>query len=144
MYLNCLQENYRFSFREDFNSFFKTSFRIIKFIYSEKTTKFCEIFILLLSYVVPVKSKEKILQNFVAFSEYINFTLSWCDVLTNKYCWKCFNKQILLKSFFSSSQENAQKSLESIAKHQIDNDTDIYLIVYFVSLMKLSLRLKVS
>ena len=37
-------------------------------------TKFCEIFLLLLSYVVPVKSKWKISQNFVAFSEYINFT----------------------------------------------------------------------
>ena len=48
---------------------------MVKFIYSEKATKFCEIFTLLLSYVVPVKSKVKILQNFVAFSEYINFTL---------------------------------------------------------------------
>ena len=45
----------------------------VKFIYSEKTTKFCEIFTLLLSYVVPVKSKVEILQNFVAFSEYMNF-----------------------------------------------------------------------
>ena len=45
-----------------------------RFIYSEKATKFCEIFTLLLSYVVPVKSKVKILQNFVAFSEYMNFT----------------------------------------------------------------------
>ena len=41
--------------------------------YSEKATKFCEIFTLLLSCVVPVKIKLKILQNFVAFSEYINF-----------------------------------------------------------------------
>ena len=46
----------------------------LKFIYSEKATKFCEIFNLILSYVVPVKSKVKILQNFVAFSENINFT----------------------------------------------------------------------
>ena len=44
-----------------------------KFIYSEKATKFCEISILLLSYVVPVKIKVDILQNFVAFSEYVNF-----------------------------------------------------------------------
>ena len=36
---------------------------IIKFIYSKKATKFCEIFPLLLSYVVPVESKVKILQN---------------------------------------------------------------------------------
>ena len=48
-------------------------FTKLKFIYSEKATKFCEIFTLLLSYVVPVKSKEEILQNLVAFSEYINF-----------------------------------------------------------------------
>jgi hypothetical protein len=45
----------------------------VKFIYSEKATKFCEIFPLLLSYVVPVKSKGKILQNLVAISEYMNF-----------------------------------------------------------------------
>ena len=45
---------------------------VVKFIYSEKATKFCEIFTLLLSYVVPVKSKVKILQNFVALSEYMN------------------------------------------------------------------------
>ena len=31
-----------------------------KFIYSDKATKFCKIFTLLLSYVVPVKSKVKI------------------------------------------------------------------------------------
>ena len=45
----------------------------LKFIYSEKATKFCEIFTLLLSYVVPVKSKGKIPKNFVVFSEYMNF-----------------------------------------------------------------------
>ena len=42
---------------------------VLKIIYSEKVTKFCEIFTLLLSYVVPVKSKAKISQNFVGFSE---------------------------------------------------------------------------
>ena len=45
----------------------------VKFIYSEKATKFCNIFTLFLSYVVPVKIKVKILQIFVAFSEYMNF-----------------------------------------------------------------------
>ena len=45
----------------------------VKFIYSEKTTKFCQISILLFSYVVPVKNKVEISQNFVAFSEYMNF-----------------------------------------------------------------------
>ena len=53
------------------------TFSVIKFIYSEKATKFCEIFTLLLSYAVPVKSKVKISQNFVAFSEYMNFNQSY-------------------------------------------------------------------
>ena len=41
---------------------------MLKFIYSEKATKFCKIVTLLLSYVVTVKSK-------VAFSEYVNFNM---------------------------------------------------------------------
>ena len=47
----------------------------LKFVYSKKATKFCKIFTLLLTTVHTVKkSKVKILQNFVAFSEYKNFT----------------------------------------------------------------------
>ena len=47
-------------------------------MYSEKATKFCEIFTLLLIVCTvvkstKVKSKAKSLQNFVAFSEYMNF-----------------------------------------------------------------------
>ena len=45
----------------------------LKFIYSEKATKFCEIFTLLLTTVHTVKSKKKISQNFMALSEYMNF-----------------------------------------------------------------------
>ena len=45
----------------------------VKFIYSEKVTKFCEIYTVDLSYVVMVKSKVQISQNVVAFSEYMNF-----------------------------------------------------------------------
>ena len=47
---------------------------MIKFIYFEKATKFCEIFTLLLTCTTYDKSKVKISQNFVAFSEYMNFT----------------------------------------------------------------------
>ena len=47
---------------------------MVKFIYSEKATKFCDISTVDLSYVVPVKSTVKILQNFVAFSEYMKFS----------------------------------------------------------------------
>ena len=49
------------------------AFILLKFIYSEKATKFCKIYTLLLSYVVPVKSKVNIPQNCVAFSEHMNF-----------------------------------------------------------------------
>ena len=47
----------------------------LKFIYSEKATKFCEIFTLLLSYLCSASQKVKISQNFVVFSEYMNFKL---------------------------------------------------------------------
>ena len=43
-------------------------------MYSEKATKLCKIFPLLLTVCTVVKSKRKISQNFVAFSEYMNFT----------------------------------------------------------------------
>ena len=45
----------------------------LKFIYSEKATKFCEISTLLLTVCTVVNSKVEISQNFVAFSEYMNF-----------------------------------------------------------------------
>ena len=44
-------------------------------MYSEKATIFCKISTLDLSFVVTVKSTVEILQIFVAFSEYMNFTL---------------------------------------------------------------------
>ena len=46
---------------------------MVKFIYSEKATKFYEIFPLLLTVYTVVKSKGNISRNFVAFSEYMNF-----------------------------------------------------------------------
>ena len=49
---------------------------VLKFINSEKATKFCEIFPLLLITVHTAKSKEKISQNFLAFSEKLNFNKS--------------------------------------------------------------------
>ena len=51
----------------------KFVFLLVKFIYSEEATKFCEIFTLLLSVCTAGKSKVKISHNFVAFSEYMNF-----------------------------------------------------------------------
>ena len=48
-------------------------FSELKFIYSEMVTNFCEFSTVDLSYVVTVKSTVEISQNFVAFSEYMNF-----------------------------------------------------------------------
>ena len=52
---------------------------------SEKAPKFCKIFTLLLSYVEPVKSKFKISQNFVAFSEYMNFIYCTKEKINKKF-----------------------------------------------------------
>ena len=53
----------------------------LKVKYSEKATRFCEIFTLLLPLWTVVKSKVKILLNFVAFSEYVKFTGKTLQVL---------------------------------------------------------------
>ena len=50
---------------------------LLQFIYYEKATEFFEIFLLLLTVCIVVKSKGKISQNFVAFSEYMNFNLKY-------------------------------------------------------------------
>ena len=46
---------------------------VVKFIYSEKASKFWQIFPLILTTVHTVKSEGKISQNCVVFSEYMNF-----------------------------------------------------------------------
>ena len=56
----------------------------IKFIYSEKATKFCKISTLLLIVCTVVKSKVEISQNFVAFSEYMNFTTFFISLPVEK------------------------------------------------------------
>ena len=53
-------------------------FAVLKYIYSEKGTKFCKIPTVDLSYVVTVKSTVEIPQSFVAFSEYMNFNPKNC------------------------------------------------------------------
>ena len=55
--------------------FFLYKSTTLKFIYSEKATNFWEISTVDLSYVVTVKSTVEFSQNFVAFSEYMNFNL---------------------------------------------------------------------
>ena len=55
------------------------SFIQLQLIYSEKATKFWEISTVDLSYAVPVKTTVDILQNFEAFSEYMNLMLLLLD-----------------------------------------------------------------
>ena len=92
---------------------------MLKFIYSEKATKVCEIFTLLLSYIVPVKSKAKILQNFVAFSEYMNF-----------------NTQDKHFSFFESPCQIGLNS--GTANLYVQRTLIIYIFAFFRSLATLS------
>ena len=73
---NCTYSLYLAIFWSDF--FFVTLLKgrpemaFVKFIYSEKATKVCEISTLDLSYVATVESFVEISQNFVVFSEYMN------------------------------------------------------------------------
>ena len=67
--ISCTFSRYNHFRRQNENGLF-----MLKFIYSEKATKFYEISTVDLFYVVAVKSTVEILQNFVAFSEYMNFT----------------------------------------------------------------------
>ena len=69
---NVLSPNWS-SFIQNQSNFLLSSY---KFIYSVKTTKFCDIFTLLLTVCTLVKSKVKISQNFMPFSEYMNFTIN--------------------------------------------------------------------
>ena len=55
----------------------------LKFIYSEKATNFCEISTADLTGTTQDKSTAEISQNFVTFSEYMNFTYG--DILEFRY-----------------------------------------------------------
>ena len=70
---NCQREATYCSSPTFWNDFSLKYINTLKFIYSEKATKFCVIFTLILTTVHTIKSKVKILQKFVAFSEYMNF-----------------------------------------------------------------------
>ena len=73
-------------------------FLIVKFIYFENATKFCKIFPFLLTVCTVVKSKRKISQNFVAFSEYMKFTSYLCEIslfVVPSFAW-LLGKQLTL------------------------------------------------
>ena len=62
------------SIEGSFKKFFNTDWiKVHTYLYPEKATKFCEISSLHLTGTTYDKSKVEISQNFVAFSEYMNF-----------------------------------------------------------------------
>ena len=78
-------------------------FKPVKFIYSEKATKFCEIFTYLLTATTLDKSKVKILQHFVPFSEYMNFSVdAWWGANRVSGFWfgKTGHSLVLLQNYF--------------------------------------------
>ena len=68
----------------------------LKFIYSEKATKFCEIFTLLLTGKTKDKRKVKISQNYLAFSEHMKFKRFRSSAYT--IFWACGKKPINFKN----------------------------------------------
>ena len=85
---------------------------MLKFIYSEKVTQFCEISTLDLSYVQTIKSTVEILQNFVAFSEYMNFSqpMLYRKWLQNWFNWRWCNS-IIKWTNFRLALQNLSKTI---------------------------------
>ena len=98
--------HFSFAKTELFSFFFVYS----KFIYSEKATTFFEISTLLLT---VVKSKLEISLNFVAFSEYMNFTKR--KIIT--YPDSNFSKTVL--QFLNCNQNKEQTYTQVIIFHSI-------------------------
>ena len=120
----------------------------LKFIYYEKAKKFCDIFTLLLSYVMPVKSKVKISQNFVTFLEYMNFTyVSYlkdcyiyrnlriqtkskslpmpCVIFKKKIDW---SKTILIPKYFWKAKSNLDKYINNVIELSTDYAFKIFIV----------------
>ena len=111
----------------------------VKFIYSEKATKFYEISIVDLSYLVQVKSTVEILKNFVAFSEYMNFitrvTLMWRVCVWNKYrvlhttllCskWRCNQRQPEKLTVYKKDKEKSDSLFDTVLVFCYQNCSDL-------------------
>ena len=85
---------------------------LLKFIYSEKATKLCEIFTLLLTVFTVVKSKVKISQNCVAFSEHLyelynSLKKISCfeNLINSRLVLNNSKKKILLQSHWFKSEQ---------------------------------------
>ncbi len=86
---------------------------LFKFVYSEKATKFCEISTLLLSTVHTDKSKVEISQNFVAFSEYMNFNI-------------LISRDFLFKGHYLAKDEGFLKKVSSVKAPKLSSQKCYY------------------
>ena len=96
----------------------------LKFIYYEKATKFCKISTLLLSVCTIDKSKVEISQNFVAFSEYTNFTKYGSEILL-------FEGLGVILTFFEMTLEFDRSVLEKLHEASYVRSRS-YLGMYFI------------
>ena len=104
-------------------------FVTVKFIYSEKASKFYEIFTLLLTVYTVVKRKVKISQNFETFSEYMNFKIL---------------ATIWMKSDFNGNYVKADKSFANLKEERgfrFESYT-LSTFLYFLALAIMNLSCK--
>ena len=101
---------------------------LLKYIYSEKATKFCEIFPLLLTAVHTVKSKGKISQKFVAFSEYMKFNIKLLSLAYYSLNSKISKKDNLSDQKYNLSMSKRQTNFQNfwILNHFFRNPISIY------------------
>ena len=94
----------------------------LKFIYSEKAAKLCKISTLLLTGTTEDKSKVKISQNFVAFSDYMNF-----NTMKKKDCENNWRKPWEAKDFKAN---NLDLSDEQVTCLQMNTGHQGYFNVF--------------
>ena len=105
----CLNQG---SLSIDISNFSVLARFVVKFICSEKATNFCEISTLDLPYVVTFKSRVEISQNFVAFSEYMNFMYKFV-----RKPWTTVSVTIFLY-FNSKERKRLPKKLTLVENHK--------------------------
>ena len=98
----------------------------------KRTTKFCDIFPLLLTVCTVVKSKVEILQNFVAFSEYMNFkgsSMAKCHKLAGPPLPWCLKKCSALFEKTKNSWTNRDQT-EIIGNRIIQEKWPFFRVTY--------------
>ena len=103
---------------------------MLKFVYSEEATKFCEICTLLLCTVHTDKSKVKISQNFVAFSEYTNFKCYFKKVFVSLWPFRRRNK------FWILSKGSPHRTLYSKPRKMQKSKESNYIVWLFPTMVR--------